>query len=67
MWPPWTCKCWCPRPAAAAWQQARGFYTAARTVAQVTARVREDRKPISADELFMADTDLTEPPPPLEE
>jgi hypothetical protein len=43
------------------------FYTTARTVAQVTARVREDRKPISADELFMADTDLTEPPPPLEE
>jgi len=34
---------------------------------QVTARVREDWKPISADELFMADTDLTEPPPPLEE
>jgi hypothetical protein len=43
------------------------FYTTARTVAQVTARVREDRKPISADELFMADTDLMEPPPPLEE
>ena len=43
------------------------FYTTARTVAQVTARVREDRKPISADELFMAEKDLTEPPPPLEE
>ena len=25
MWPPWTCRRWCPRPAAAAWQQARGL------------------------------------------
>jgi hypothetical protein len=37
------------------------------TVAHVTARAREDRKPISADELLTADRDLTEPPLPLEE
>jgi Fic family protein len=43
------------------------FYTAAPTVAQITARVREDRKPISADELFTPDRGLTEPPLPLEE
>ncbi len=42
------------------------FYTAAPTVAQVTARVREDRKPISAEGLFTPDRDLTEPPLPLE-
>jgi Fic family protein len=43
------------------------FYTAAPTVVQVTARVREGRVPISADELFTPDIDLTEPPLPLEE
>jgi hypothetical protein len=36
------------------------------TVVQVTARVRQDRKPISAEDLFTPDTDLTEPPLPLE-
>ena len=43
------------------------FFPAAPAVAHVTAQVREDRKPISADDLFCADRDLTEPPLPLEE
>ena len=56
-----------PRPAAAAWQQAQGLLHNRAHGGPGTARVRENRKPISVDELFMADTDLTEPPPPLEE
>jgi hypothetical protein len=42
------------------------FYTTACTVAQVR-RGCERTGSRSVDELFMADTDLTEPPPPLEE
>ena len=56
-----------PRPAAAAWQQAQGLLHNRAHRGPGTARVRENRKPISVDELFMADRDLTEPPPPLEE